>query len=511
MAEVGFSLTTDVSIFGNNATIAFDSNNNDFNIGIVNQAAEGALTLQGNGGQSQVNLETQNIANGATINIVGFIADIVLSPGDLARYANGDFTLQAVDPLFAPSDIPSAIAAFDPLDGTNITATEWLPIYSVPNNFSITESPGFSFPLFEESVCRFTGGQRALLSNYPANIQYIFLVIADFSGSTTRIVWDTQTSNFRALYFNRSSDAFQRRGLDGGGFTIWNVNTDIDGNILEGLPGDYNSPVGTGAIPGGQSFAILTSLTDDDVFEFVGDALDIAYLAFFNERPSNSDIQKLMAFGAYRLLDAGKIADVASLIDSTSLYINQRPTNTGSGAISEINSVIAPDASFDRIVLGAPAGAAIAIFKRSSSLTADRSQFTLASGNDVNNSTLVINEAIPVDTPSSGFIRIARDNGAEDRIAYTSWAGSTFSLDGQLPASYSLNNGAYVGYLDVLNSSTGTESVALQYTQDRQCVLSIRLGSGPNRMLDIRQDITLGASDFGFQVSAQSDLINTYV
>jgi hypothetical protein len=153
-------------------------------------------------------------------------------------------------------------------------------------------------------------------------------------------------------------------------------------------------------------------------------------------------------------------------------------------------------------------GAAIAIFKRISSLVADRSQFTLDTGNNSGDSTLVIAETIPDDTPDSGFIRVLRDDGSEDRLAFTSWAGSTFTLSGTLPATYSAGNGCYVGYVDVLGSSTGNESVDLEYVSDRNCVLVVRLGSGSGRIREIRQDITLGAQDQVVPVSGFADTIN---
>ena len=171
--------------------------------------------------------------------------------------------------------------------------------------------------------------------------------------------------------------------------------------------------------------------------------------------------------------------------------------------------LIAPVADYARGVSGAPVGSAIAIFKRISSLVADRSQFTLASGNDSGDSALFIAETIPNDTPDSGFIRVLRDDGSEDRLAFSSWVGSTFTLSGTLPATYSAGNGCYVGYVDVLGSSTGNESVDLEYVSDRDCVLVVRLGSGSGRIREIRQDITLTDQDQVTPISGFIDTINT--
>jgi hypothetical protein len=172
-------------------------------------------------------------------------------------------------------------------------------------------------------------------------------------------------------------------------------------------------------------------------------------------------------------------------------------------------NIVAPVVDYARGVSGAPVGAAIAIFKRISSLVADRSQFTLASGNNSGDSALVIAETIPNDTPESGHVRVLRDDGSEDRLAFTSWAGNTFALSGTLPATYTAGNGCYVGYVDVLGSSTGTESVDLEYVSDRNCVLVVRLGSGSGRIREIRQDITLTNQDQVVPVSGFADTINT--
>jgi hypothetical protein len=189
---------------------------------------------------------------------------------------------------------------------------------------------------------------------------------------------------------------------------------------------------------------------------------------------------------------------------SDSGYIAAKVSTAGATVV-----ISAPVVSYARGVSGAPVGSAIAIFKRSSSLVADRSQFTLAAGNNSGNGTLVIAETIPNDTPATGFVRVLRDDGTEDRLAFTSWAGSTFTLSGTLPVTYTAGNGVYVGYIDVLGSVTGDESVDLEYVSNRSCVLVVRLGSGGGRIREIRQDITVGAQDIVLPISGFADTINT--
>jgi hypothetical protein len=182
---------------------------------------------------------------------------------------------------------------------------------------------------------------------------------------------------------------------------------------------------------------------------------------------------------------------------------------------TEINSGSAtfqtPVVAYDFGVSGAPTGSSIAIFQStgSNSLIAKRNEFTLASGNNSGNSILVVNETIPDDKPDSGFVRVLRDDGTEDRLPYSSWSGSTFTLDSAtLPTTYSSGNGAYVGYVDVLGSSTGSESNELQYVANRNCVLTVRLGSGANRIRDIRQALVKQAQDQVIPITGFFDSIN---
>ena len=183
-------------------------------------------------------------------------------------------------------------------------------------------------------------------------------------------------------------------------------------------------------------------------------------------------------------------------------YVAAKVTTAGATVL-----ISSPVQTFLRQISGFPAGSAVGIFLRSSSLIANTSQFTLASGNNSGNGTVVINETIPNDTPASGFIRIS-DSAGEDRLEYASWTGSTFTLVGTLPQTYSSGTGAYVGYLDALGTAGTSESDNLEHVADRDCVLVVRLGSGTSKFTEIRLDVTLSNQDFTQVVSPVTDLIN---
>lgn len=92
---------------------------------------------------------------------------------------------------------------------------------------------------------------------------------------------------------------------------------------------------------------------------------------------------------------------------------------------------------------------------------------------------VVVTAAIPADTPSSGTIRIELDSGKYRRIAYTSWATSTFTI---ASTDFSTDNSTapanvYISYIDKLAAST-SESFTGVYTSDRNLVVKVRDGGG---------------------------------
>lgn len=90
---------------------------------------------------------------------------------------------------------------------------------------------------------------------------------------------------------------------------------------------------------------------------------------------------------------------------------------------------------------------------------------------------VVVNEAIPADTPASGSIRIQRANGAYTRHPYSAWAGSTFTITSH---DFSSNNAAddancYISYIDKLAAST-SESFTSVYSSSRDLFIRVRDG-----------------------------------
>lgn len=128
----------------------------------------------------------------------------------------------------------------------------------------------------------------------------------------------------------------------------------------------------------------------------------------------------------------------------------------------------------------------------------DRVLVTSESGSTINKSQLSLNTtlsgaaessvvttaAIPSDTPSSGTIRVVNDSGFDRLLNYTSFSGSTFTLDttyafngaDELDAATAGNN-VYITYIDKL-AAAADESFTVVYNADRPLFIRVRDGAG---------------------------------
>jgi len=107
---------------------------------------------------------------------------------------------------------------------------------------------------------------------------------------------------------------------------------------------------------------------------------------------------------------------------------------------------------------------------------------------------VVVNGSIPADTPTTGTIRIERDNGWYTRHAYTSWSGSTFTIGS---TDFSSNNATtgnntFISYIDKLAAST-SESFTSVYASSRSLFIRVRDG-GVTPIKTFETTGTLGAA-----------------
>lgn len=127
---------------------------------------------------------------------------------------------------------------------------------------------------------------------------------------------------------------------------------------------------------------------------------------------------------------------------------------------------------------------------------------------------VVVNEAIPLDTPSSatgkGGIRILRASGVYSLHAYTAWDGpsKTFTIPSHDFGSDNAANGAnaFLGYLDKAAAST-TETFTAVYSGDRTLFIRRRYGGtgggGPTKTFETTS--VLGSGGGSATVQRQSD------
>lgn len=106
----------------------------------------------------------------------------------------------------------------------------------------------------------------------------------------------------------------------------------------------------------------------------------------------------------------------------------------------------------------------------------DREVYTsAATGNNSGDPDFVVQEAIDADTPTSGYLRVVNNTiNDEDIYPYSSWSGSTFTLDGvTLVDTYTAADTAYVPYIQTSASGTSV-SKSVTYDQDRYVLVIVR-------------------------------------
>ncbi len=116
---------------------------------------------------------------------------------------------------------------------------------------------------------------------------------------------------------------------------------------------------------------------------------------------------------------------------------------------------------------------------------------------------VVVGTTIPSDTPATGWIRVADDNGFFRRLQYTSWSGSTFTIDTTYhtandnendfnTVNATTGNNVWIAYIDDEADAT-TESFTSIYSSDRDLVVIVRDG-GASPIKQFISSATLGSS-----------------
>jgi len=112
-----------------------------------------------------------------------------------------------------------------------------------------------------------------------------------------------------------------------------------------------------------------------------------------------------------------------------------------------------------------------------------------------NIASVVVSEAIPSDTPSSGYIRVFDDNGFQRRLHYSSWSTSTFTVDttdGQEDfgtVNATSGNDVYIAYLDEVADSA-SEAFTGVFSSTRDLVVKVRNGHEEDSYTPIKEFIS---------------------
>lgn len=107
---------------------------------------------------------------------------------------------------------------------------------------------------------------------------------------------------------------------------------------------------------------------------------------------------------------------------------------------------------------------------------------------------ITVSTAIPSDTPASGVIRVANDNGFYVRVPFTSFTGSTFTVTSTdfSTVNATAGNNIFIAYIDVLAGSTQASFTSV-YSSDRSLVVKVRDG-GASPIKEFITEATLGSN-----------------
>jgi len=135
----------------------------------------------------------------------------------------------------------------------------------------------------------------------------------------------------------------------------------------------------------------------------------------------------------------------------------------------------------------------------------DQTQYTAAAGNDIGDPDFVIAEGIASDTPPAGWILVLEGTTWE-ALEYTSWTGSTFTINGTLPVSYTAAKNVIVPiFYDDAVSDGGTVATSLIYATDIDVVGWVRHGdpASPDKPVNIAG--TIGTAGLSLTVQLEDE------
>ena len=150
------------------------------------------------------------------------------------------------------------------------------------------------------------------------------------------------------------------------------------------------------------------------------------------------------------------------------------------------NTAITPPNNVIFTVLDTVVGLTRLIVTNNDNGDIDMTQYTLlAALTAVNVTAVVLNQTIDSDTPTTGTIRIVRDDGLDTRHAYTSFSGSTFTIASTdfSTNNANINSGVFSSYIDLLATST-SESFGVPFDVNRTLFIRAKDGTTPEKVFE---------------------------
>ena len=136
----------------------------------------------------------------------------------------------------------------------------------------------------------------------------------------------------------------------------------------------------------------------------------------------------------------------------------------------------------------------VLVTKDNGSVGIDTAQMTLSTTLNGASETAVVVGTIPTDTPQTGTIRVITDAGLKHYCTFTSWTGSTFTINAEDFSSDNATsgNGVFIGYIDKLAEST-SESFTLVYNASRTFFIRDRDGgASPTKTFETTASLGTG-------------------
>jgi hypothetical protein len=131
-------------------------------------------------------------------------------------------------------------------------------------------------------------------------------------------------------------------------------------------------------------------------------------------------------------------------------------------------------------------------------------EYTLTSATTSGGNTCTVNEAIKIDTPPTGYLRV---NGIPYTYTAVNSATRTFTISGTFGRVHAVSSPAFVPYIDKVAAFTSESSSTYTYASDFTARVKVRKGSEPGPLQPFETTFTASSSaSNGTNAIATSDV-----